>query len=70
MMTGLPVKSILLQCAPRHNANFQTLQLVVCHIMSGSLPIIHEEPHPPVAPGPPAVRVVSGVLLLWLFDRT
>jgi predicted dehydrogenase len=28
--------------------------------MSGSLPIIHEEPHPPVAPGPQAVRVGEG----------
>jgi hypothetical protein len=30
------------------------------YIMSGSLPIIHEEPHPPVAPGPQAVRVGEG----------
>jgi hypothetical protein len=29
--------------------------------MSGSLPIIHEEPHPPVAPGPQAVRVGEGL---------
>jgi hypothetical protein len=28
--------------------------------MSGSLPIIHEEPHPPVAPSPQAGRVGEG----------
>ncbi len=28
--------------------------------MSGSTPIIHEEPHPPVAPGPLALRVGEG----------
>ncbi len=28
--------------------------------MSGSLPIIHEEPHPPVAPSPQALRVGEG----------
>jgi hypothetical protein len=30
------------------------------HIMSGSLRVIHEEPHPPVAPGPQALRVGEG----------
>jgi hypothetical protein len=29
--------------------------------MSGSLPIIHEEPHPPVAPSPQALRVGEGL---------
>jgi hypothetical protein len=30
------------------------------YIMSAQLSIIHEEPHPPVAPGPQAVRVGEG----------
>jgi hypothetical protein len=34
MTTGLPVKSILLLCAPRHNADFQTLRGV--HICTSS----------------------------------